>query len=187
MTPVLRLGAGRAELRAAGAQQRLPGAFTPFEPRCSPSLEAAAASLPSHSLPPCAHPGQELLFSCPLFPPSFPVPTGTGRSGNGPEIVTAGPQCLLDIAPTSSSGAEQGLCLSFPPREGIPHSPIPRQLLSVSLQTPGSGWETWWECWRVALCTLSVVVATSGSSQDGSEVLACCTESSFPSERWYES
>lgn len=106
----------------------MPRTFTPFEPLCSPSPEAAVASLPP-SLPTAFLPvlihRQELLFSCPLFPPSFPVPTGTwavpgSQNGNGPEIVTAGLQCLLDITSTSSFWAEPGPCLSFPPSEGIP-------------------------------------------------------------------
>lgn len=86
----------------------------------------------------------------------------SSQSGNAPEIVTAGLQCLLDITPTESVWAQPGLCLSFPPREGIPRPCSGAAALCFPENPQGSGWETQWECWRVALCTLLVVVAVSG-------------------------
>lgn len=110
---MLHLGAGRAE--PTGSRAGLQALSHP--PQGWRLLWRP--SLPTAFLPALIQ-GQELLLSCPLFPPSFPFPTGPGQSGNGPEIVTAGPQCLLDITPASSFWAEPGLCLAFPLGEGIP-------------------------------------------------------------------
>lgn len=161
-------------------------------PPSSLSPKVAATSLPSRSFPPRAAPGPAhpwaaggrfpVLSSRPAsrFPQEPAVPAG--RSGNGPEIVTRRGQCPFDVTSPSSFRVEPAPRF-FPRWVGMTSPPVRRGGCSLCPCKPqGSGWETWWQCQRIAFCIHKIVFrgCARKSSELALEVRRAALNPGFP-------